>query len=196
MHYFNVIVCLFEPFVTSSVSILNAYPIGTESPEAIVAGAKIRFETILRLYYLRHGFDAYDPVMAHHSLLLGFMTIKPLVHTQDLPKRSVAALESTLIFAIKGVRDMAAYSVLAEAMYRLLHDSLDPERKQLLRSISWIGEEKEETEKRRKALISQHVRSQFPINIVSIAEDPEARRVENLIAAYQDIDPEDISESA
>ncbi len=46
------------------------------------------------------------------------------------------------------------------------------------------------------ALTAQHVQSQFPINVASIMENPDARRIENLIAAYKEMGLGDASESS
>lgn len=52
-----------------------------ESVEAIIVNLKVELETAFRLYYMRHGFEAYDPTMAQFHALLGFMVIKTLSKT-------------------------------------------------------------------------------------------------------------------
>ncbi|KAK5651249.1 hypothetical protein OQA88_12657 [Cercophora sp. LCS_1] len=141
MHYLNILIYLFEPFVsgdsssvittTTTTTTTTLDPNASDRPEAIVTDAKSRLETISRLYYLRHGFECYGPMTTQSHAFVGFMAIKTLA----------------------GVRE--------------------------------AGDEE-------KALIAKHVQSQFPVNIVSIAEDSGVRNVGNLVAAYRELGLSDV----
>ncbi|KAH7161823.1 hypothetical protein EDB81DRAFT_683887 [Dactylonectria macrodidyma] len=187
LHYFNLVIMLLQPFVTAETQAVELKDGLQHTPQGVVIEAKIRFETAFRLYYSRHGFELYDPLMLQFHIMLGFMTLKTLSNAHDKPPHVVEALRSTLALAIKGLRDYANNAYLGETTFRLLRDAIEKEDLRLLRDLADVGEE----DKDMKTLIATHIQSQLPINVVSIAENPEDRRVGNLVAAYKEMGLED-----
>jgi hypothetical protein len=191
MKYFNIVICLFEPFAsdasgTAETSLRN----GVVCPDEILVDAWVRLETIFRLYYLRHGFEFFDPTMVQFQSLLGFMSIKTLASRRSsslAPDQAIDALRSTLVLAAKGVYEYGRNSYLGETVSRLLRSAMAEEDLRLLKRVVDVSSEDGD----RSALMAQHVRAQFPVNIFSIAEDPTARRVSNLISAYKETEDDD-----
>lgn len=72
---------------------------------------------------------------------------------------------------------------MGQAIFRLLRNSLDDDNATLLREADNVGDADGE----KAAMVAQHVQSQFSINTMSIAEDPESRRLGNLVAAYEEL---------
>ncbi|OWT42895.1 hypothetical protein VFPPC_17912 [Pochonia chlamydosporia 170] len=184
MHYFNVVLCLFEPFVTTSQSDKenDEDKVEGESPEQVLLNTKIRLETVWRLYYLRHGFDSYDPFMLQVLIVLGFMSCKALSGS-GLLLQQAELFRSTMVLAGKGMYCHAKNCFLAETTFRLFRHTLGAENARLLKDY---GDIIDEDSQEKKEAIANQVRSQFPINIVNIAESPENYRVDNLIAAFQE----------
>ena len=73
MHYYNLMICLLEgPNLASEI--VQPY----ENAQRMLVAAKIRLETLLRLYYLRHGFGSYDIFMIGLTSFLGFLHLNTL----------------------------------------------------------------------------------------------------------------------
>lgn len=73
---------------------------------------------------------------------------------------------------------------LGQTIFRLLRKSLGNDSATLLREVGNVGGTSAAADEEK---VAQHVRSQFPIDIVSIAENPESRRLGNLVAAYEEL---------
>ncbi|KAF5571266.1 C6 transcription factor [Fusarium phyllophilum] len=187
LHYFNVVINLLEPFVTVETQGLDPESVARDTANHVVADAKMRFETVSRLYYLRHGFEAYDPLVLQFHILLGFMTLSTISSGKERSPEATKALQSTLVLALKGLRDQANASYLAVTTFRLLEGMVKQRDTRLLQGLADVVQEKESV----KALIASHVKSQFPINVVSMTEDPEQRRVGALVTAYKELGLDD-----
>lgn len=187
MQYFNTIIYLLSPFVSAGCSPANTTILSEapDSPEAIVISAKICFETIARLYYLRHGFSCYDPMTTQFHSFMGFMSLRTLSELVNIPPETLTAIHSTLALALQGLRDQADSSYLASTLYWLLWDALDEDSAAALGPLTrnWKGETGDEEKK----LIPRHVQSVFPVGIESVSEDPEEKNVGNLVAAYKQL---------
>ena len=191
MQYHNILIAIFEPFVAVESSNL-----GTSSndhmdstPQEIVTNSKACLETILRLYYLRHGFGSLDLVVCQYLMLVGFNSLKDL-STPDLAPATRDSKLSTVILCAKGFMEQACNFYLAEAVFHMLRNFMDPSDVRALRDSTRIEEEEE-----RKKLIARHVKSDWPINIVSIAQDPEEHRLGNLIQATENLTAEESVET-
>ncbi|KAI7766242.1 hypothetical protein LZL87_001355 [Fusarium oxysporum] len=143
----------------------------------------MRFETVSRQYYLRHGFETYDPLILQFHILLGFTTLGTISSGKERSPEATKALQSTLVLSLKGLRDQANASYLAVTTFRLLKDMLKQGDTRLLQCLADVEQEKESV----KALIASHVKSQFPINAVSMTKDPEQRRIGALVTAYKEL---------
>ena len=72
---------LLEPFVAcekdnTSIALLEGM---AKSIRALVHEATIRFETLVRAYYLHHSFNTYAPVMVQFLSVLGFLSAQKAV---------------------------------------------------------------------------------------------------------------------
>ncbi|UKZ74079.1 hypothetical protein TrVFT333_001735 [Trichoderma virens FT-333] len=162
--------------------------LGEETPEEIVLESRIGLETVWRLYYLRHGFEFYDPCLLQTQILLGFMSSRALSRSLELTPEHAELFRSTVVLAGKGLHDHAKQSFLGDTTFCLLRDTLDPEHVRLLKDYVGISEAPDVEKKR---LIAKQVHSEYPISTVSIAEDPDSYRVGNIVAAYNNISLED-----
>lgn len=190
MQYHNILIAIFEPFAaveSSSLGTSSDDHVMDSTPQEIVANSKACVETILRLYYLRHGFGSLDLVLCQYLMLVGFNSLKDL-STPGLAPATRDSKLSTVILCAKGFMEQARNLYLAEAVFHMLRDSMDPSDVRALRDSTKIEEEEE-----RKKLIARHVKSDWPINVVSIAQDPEEHRLGNLIQAKESVETDSSS---
>lgn len=152
----------------------------------MVIHAKICLETIFRSSYVRHGSEFFEPVAIQYYMFLGFMTLNTLAVASDRPAHLVEALQSTLALVLKVMRDHAKNSYLSETVFRILKDAVANTDLRILREL----EELKDQDLDRKTLIARHVQSHFPVNIASINQGPEERRVGDLVAAYRELEIE------
>ena len=171
MHYYNALIYTYGDFSPDTDNLQSQ----TLSPDAIVALAKIKLETLVRLYYVHHGFDYHDVFMIQFLMFLGFMQVRALA-TLDT-KESKDDYRSRVFLAAKGLRNQGQNYYLAEVVFNMMRDSLNSSDQRFLGTILNIGAEDEA----RRSLIAQHTRSVWAINIVSINDDPEKQRLGNLI---------------
>ena len=170
MHCYNIIINLFETL--SEISGQDAF-LGVDLQQALYKST-IRFETLLRLYYLRHGCESYDIFMVHYFSFLGLKYIK----APDNIKASEAERKSTIALSLKGLRAQGRNYYLAQVVFRLVKDALGPDAQQLMKEVAEVTEEDDES----KSLIQQHVNSSWPVGLSSISMDPNAQRLGNRIA--------------
>ncbi|RSL52669.1 hypothetical protein CEP54_010772 [Fusarium duplospermum] len=183
MDLYNLMINLFEPLVGSEATVGNM-----PSPGEIVTSSRTCMESIIRLYYVRHGFEYWDTMMVIYLLFLGFTALKTLAITR--PEHHDAVL-STVVLCAKGLRDQSRCYYIAEAIFMVLRDSMDPSSAHLLKDFAHIEDEEE-----RKQLVARQVQSVFPINIISIADDPEKQRLSRLVEAYTGLGLDSGAESA
>ncbi|KAI5928338.1 hypothetical protein F4810DRAFT_719950 [Camillea tinctor] len=155
MHYHNLLIYLFEPFE-------NMVPIdGADSPGDIVTQSKACFETLLRLYYLRHGFESYDVALLQFLPLLAFSALRdlPAAFTSNNGPR-LEELRSTIMLCAKGLWDQGRNSFASQALFWLYLESLDPGEVQLVRDTI-EPEMPDDT----MDVIAREVRSSWPVGL-------------------------------
>jgi hypothetical protein len=175
MHYYNLVIWLLEALNTAA---------DRDLPDGVVRklleNARIRFETLVRLYYLRHGFETHSIFLVQLLSFLGFMHLRSL---RDAPPSETDHWESGLVLAAKGIRDQVHNLYLAELVFLFLKSSMEPKSSHLLKYVDDIEYQPE----KRKASIAEHVRSAWPVGIRGIDEDPEWRRLDNLVDATNEL---------
>ncbi|RSL62721.1 hypothetical protein CEP53_004692 [Fusarium sp. AF-6] len=184
MHIYNLMMNLFEPLVGSDSGSIPSSP----SPEEIVTSSRACMESIVRLYYTRHSFEHLDTIMVTYLLFVGFNALKMLPTAS--PQNHDAVL-STAVLCAKGLRDQSRFYYIAEAIFMVLRDSMDPSVTHLLKDFAHIEDEEE-----RKQLVARQVQSAYPVNIISIADDPEKQRLSRLVEAYTGLGLDSGAESA
>jgi hypothetical protein len=93
---------------------------------------------------------------------------------------------STVFLCLKGLREQGNSIYLAEAVFTMMRGNIhtsDMEPLQLLFDI--------EKEEERKVLVAGQIRSNWPINIISLTDDPEQKRFDRLIEASADLNLQD-----
>ena len=101
--------CIFKPHIVSGnfgpgVLLQPTVLEFDKTPQQIVAEARAQFETLVRLYYLRHSFPYFDPLMVHFLSVFSFSSIDDLSQTNTDPERAEATY-SSIVLSAKGIRD-------------------------------------------------------------------------------------------
>ncbi|KAM0241552.1 hypothetical protein ACHAP5_007508 [Fusarium lateritium] len=169
IHYYNLSIYLLETLIQASK--LASYD---TSVQKTLGDAKIRLETLLRLYYLRHGYESYDVFMVHLLSFIGFIYIKAMKGAETT---EVESRRSAVVLAAQGLRDQSRSSYLARLVFRVMKGNMGVEGGRLLKEIEDLQEEGEEEE----MLSAEQIQSSWAIDIEWIDIEPENQRLGNLV---------------
>jgi len=151
------------------------------TPHPALAHSKMCFETLIRLYYLRHGFEAPNMFFMHFLLVQSFKSMATL-KTLTSATPSVDDVQSTLILAGKGLRDQGRNYYLSETVYYILENWMNSEDAELMRKFVHVRKE----DSKARQLRAKHLQSQILVDKVKITEHPEDKSLSNLIKQYRD----------
>ncbi len=169
MQYHVLLIGLLEPFLG-----LDTTP-GEINIEAIISQSKARFEALIRIYYLRHGFESYDPALFHFLHLLAYSALKDMQRT-DRGSRQHELIRSTLVLCARGLWDQGRCYYAAEAVLHLLMESVGSEDAILIRKFTGIDESNEYLNH-----MTQEIRSQWPIGAFSFPKEGQYRTLGHFI---------------
>lgn len=165
MQYYVFLISLFEPFI----GLVDTAAPREDSAQNIVAQSQACFEALIRLYYLRHGFESYDPTLCQFLSLLAYNTLKDMLLAQRGSQQH-ELLKSTLALCGKGLWDQGRCCYVAEANLRLLVESAGPEDAGL---IGQFTDMEVMVANDRLAHMAQEIRSSWPIGAFCFPKDGE-----------------------
>jgi hypothetical protein len=180
MEYYNTLINIYQPIVNEafeqSKRLTAPKSIETleDHPKHIVAHAKMCFETIARLYYLRHGFEGFDSYMMFFLIHLANISMEAL---RANPRPSVIeAIRATALLSLKGINDQASSYCAAEAAFLVMEKLLDPADIIRLRAYLSPNEAVKDP-----TAIQDLVNSKWPIPIIYADSDPKLSFLETLV---------------
>ncbi|TVY67814.1 Nitrogen assimilation transcription factor nirA [Fusarium oxysporum f. sp. cubense] len=175
MHYYNLIVYLLE-----TLRMTTAPALVDDSVQKALSDAKIKMETLLRLYYLRHGFESYDIFIVILLAFIGFMHAKTLDSSKmvDLESR-----KSTVVLVVKGLGDQSNNCYLARVVFRLLKGSIGSKNDFLLKEVGIVEEDGED-----EKAMEEQVNSSWPVDLEWFDVDPEKNRLDNMIRKTKELE--------
>ena len=182
MYYHHLILSIYEP-------VLDVATDQTPSPQQIVADATKLLQTLVRLYYLRHGYDAMDLFIVIPLMLVGFKSLDAIDKQPSADR--LEFLRSTLMLVAKGLARQRRNHYLAEALYRVIRGRMRPQEVRLLKESVDLDED--ETDDRRALM--QAVRSHWPVSVVTKKEDLDAHILKNLVENFATFDVDNIPTS-
>ncbi|PVI01196.1 hypothetical protein DM02DRAFT_717996 [Periconia macrospinosa] len=169
IEYFTIVFALYQPFTSS-----KSWPYHP-TPTQIVAEADRSIQTLLRLYYLRHGFETMDTYIMSPLAKIGFMALQIIAENNH--PHDITETRSTLFLAAKGLRDQARNNYLALILYRVLKSQMGPEEGKILQKLVHdAGEEDKEEDQKLK-----DVQAQWMPSIVLFEEEQNERRLTRLV---------------
>lgn len=154
-------------------------------PRDVVAEANKHLQTLVRLYYLRHGFEAMDLFIVIPLMLACCGCIEAI--NEQTPEDALEGLQSMLILTAQGLYNQRRNHYLAEALYRVIRGRMRPQEASLLRSTSAI----DDAEPEGKQQMIQAVRSHWPVSVVRKKEDIESQILTNLVENYARLNTEE-----
>ncbi|KAL2178768.1 uncharacterized protein P884DRAFT_284140 [Thermothelomyces heterothallicus CBS 202.75] len=128
MHYNHMLIDLVTPILDQTGSPEMPLPY---SPRGIYNEAVSHLETLVRLYYLRHGFEATDTFLLHFLGFLNHITMDAIETSAG--SSFLEARRSTLLLLTKGIYEQSRNHFVAKAILRLQVGLMRPEDVELLR---------------------------------------------------------------
>ncbi|KAF7542118.1 hypothetical protein G7054_g37 [Neopestalotiopsis clavispora] len=188
MQYHILIIFLFDRFNQANDARSQIYrPEDRTRARTIAVAAWSCLESLVYIYYARHGFEACDPLVMSCLQLVGFAAVKDLATFTGHMRTSRLA---TVILCAKGLREQAYHYYLAEVVFALLRDSLSPPDAQHLRQFAHI-----DNEDKRKRYMAEHVSSHYVLTTTDGHDETQNGRLEELLKAYQNLDLEDYADN-
>lgn len=186
---------IFRPFVTEERSLKRTdsnkpfkHLIGF-SPEELVSSSKASLETLLHMFYHRHGFEAYYIFLLQVLQQLGFDALERLGAPDARQKNSPAELKAiriTLIICAKGLHDQGRNFYLSHCVFRILRSKMAPADITLLENWAQIKDDEGA-----EPLMKEHVHPEYPVNVVAITQDPTDQRLYRLLKATSKLNLQD-----
>jgi hypothetical protein len=136
MHYNNVVFDLVTPILGHGAIAVGQ---SRQTPRDIYMEAVTNFETVIRLYYLRHSFEAADSFLLHFLGLLNHMTMTAIETSKG--SSFLESRRSTLLLLSKGIHDQSRSFFVASAILRLQLSAMRPEDVGLLRQFVKLEED-------------------------------------------------------
>lgn len=167
MYYHHLTLAMYELLLDSGA--------GQDSlPLQMVTAARKYLQTLVRLYYLRHGYDAMNLYLVIPLMLVGEHCINSI--DKQTPEPRLEALRSTLILVAKGLADQRRNHYLANALFRVVRGRMRPREAALLRDA--VEEDAVEPP------MAQAVRSHWPVSVVKNLGDMDSYILTNLVESY------------
>ncbi|KAI9689124.1 MAG: hypothetical protein M1822_000862 [Bathelium mastoideum] len=186
IQYWAVLMSLFEHLVPPSPAFAHV-PSPEMSALQIRSEARVQFETVIRIYYLRHGFKFYDTTLVVWLAMFGFISVSECKSVSG--SEDANAARSTLILICKGLSDQARNFFVVEGVLRLICAKMAPQDLALLKqytSFSDIENPSAAVER------MSHIQSDWPMNIVSVVDAPEPKRSRSIIEGTDELETDSV----
>ncbi|OAG06511.1 uncharacterized protein CC84DRAFT_1090661 [Paraphaeosphaeria sporulosa] len=183
MQYYYWIMRLFLPF--SDQSSTPVTPLATainETPQEIVRYSQAMFETLLRLYYLRHSYDTYDAWIIHFLLLLGTNALKSLYSATPMTQQSVDILRSSILLAAEGLRQQGKNVYIAQVCALGLQKSMRPDDLQWVQTHLSLRPVTHEEQ----SIIDESARCSYPVPIVCADGKLDTRKLGEIVTKFEE----------
>ncbi|KAH7215812.1 hypothetical protein DER44DRAFT_806843 [Fusarium oxysporum] len=179
MYYHHLLLTIFEPLDDAETT-------QEPSPQRIIADSNKNMQTLVRLYYLRHGFEAMDVFIVIPLMAMGYDSVDAI--KEDTPTEQIELLRSTLILIAQGLYYQRRNHYLAQALFRVIRGKMRPQEIGLLKSSMAL--DKYETDPEPEMAVA--VRSHWPVSVVKKHEDMESHILTNLVENFGRVNVEEI----
>lgn len=169
MEYLQVVLLLYRPFLT------EPWPYHP-APSQIVAEADRNLQTLIRLYYLRHGFETMDTFVMSPLAKLAFAALQSIAQNTD--PQSLVDLRSTLFLATKGLRDQGQSNYLGLTLYRVLLSQMGPEEAHIMQKIVQEAGVEETTEDEKRL---RDVQAEWMPTLVHVKKEQDERMLTRMV---------------
>ena len=204
MFYHNILINLCQ--LPSSEVDITTSPTQAESQQFILNHSQICLETLVRLYYLRHGFHGSDALLTNFLVLIAFQSLAKLKaetlllsSSSDPSTAGISAstpalsdARATLILAQKGLEEQGRSYFFSQTVFHLVLNSMSLEDAQLVQHYTKVPREGPGERRMR----TEHVHSDFPIEIVTVTEDKTSQSLDKLTKRYAEVTLEQTNPAA
>ncbi|KAJ6782267.1 hypothetical protein PWT90_10560 [Aphanocladium album] len=171
MSYYHILLSIYEP-------LLDAVAPYKYTPQDIVASSRKYLHTLIRIYFLRHGYEAMDLFIVIPLMVLADECLELMECGGS--EAELEELRSTVILIAKGLHDQRRNHYLAEVLFRVLRGKVGRREKLLLRRALNLDVELAEEPQE----LAQPVRSGWPVSVVKKSEERAAKVLGNLVESY------------
>ena len=147
MQFHNLVTLTFQPFLQHGTPLDQPHDRGAFeidagfNPARLHGASKASLQTLVHMFYHRHGFEAYYIFLLPILVQLGFDLIErlrtPEAQQEHFPP-IMKATRATLILCAKGLRDQGRNFFLSELVFRILQDKMNPVDVKLLKDWARI----------------------------------------------------------
>lgn len=146
-------------------------------PLELLAESKRSFETILRLYYLRHGFEHSDVYMAHGLNVLANMALVRIKSATKPSNQELDDARSTLLLAAKGLNEQGKNYYVSHIFFRMLVQEMDPADVNVMKTFLSLGRDDSDADQPR----TKHIHAQDPVNMQRLGDNPDSPRLSDMV---------------
>jgi hypothetical protein len=145
-----------------------------QPPYEVLEASRHSYETLVRIYYLRHSFQALDCFIVQILAVLALSTVSRIrAGTHTVP---LEALQSTLVLSVVGLADQSHSFYTSQMVLGAVRNGMAQREIELVNRFMEQGRAKEEHPPQ-----GSSGRYLWPINFGSITADREARRLGKLL---------------
>ncbi|KXJ88330.1 putative zinc finger protein [Microdochium bolleyi] len=152
-----------------------------QSPHQLFLHSKICLETLLRVYYLRHGFEYLDAYLIAFLSTGVFMSIRDMELSSSSSSDKLLEMRSTVILLSKGVYDQGSSLFLGKLLFRLIRSRIRAEDLDALQRFAKF----DDAELARQEEHLEQATSQWPVDIVSKTDNPDVQRLSLLLQRHK-----------
>jgi hypothetical protein len=178
IYYYHFILTMYEP-------LLEQHPEKRLDIKQIIDNANRYLQTLTRLYYLRHGFDAMDLFIVAPLMVTGYDTLDAIDQTKS--PLELEDLRSTLMFVAHGLYKQRRNQYLANALFQVILHRMNAPEVSLFKSLMSRDDLEQLETETQKAMV-QEVRSHWPVSVVKRKEDMDSHILGNLVEGYFSMD--------
>ncbi|KAJ4360832.1 uncharacterized protein N0V89_001399 [Didymosphaeria variabile] len=189
MQYYYWIIRLFQPLIVQTATAAPAPPSSLDgTPQGIVRHSQVMFETLLRIYYLRHSYSTYDAWIIHFLLVLGTNALNSLYDaTAPTAFQHPADALSSLLLAVKGLKQQSKNVYIARICALGLQKSMRPDDLQWVRTFLFLKPVTKEDQR----MIDESARCSYPVPIVSSEGQLETRKLGEIMKGVEELPVEE-----
>ena len=147
--------------------------------------ATLNFEILLRLYFLRHGYNCSDTYLTHTLATLAFASIGRLNSYSESNDSSGGPdeIRSTIFLTAKGLVDQGKSHYIPYTIFEVIKRQLHAEDVTTLLGLL----DTRDAVPASSQLRTEHIQAQYPINILDMTNHPEQNRLGNMIKNFSTI---------
>lgn len=187
MYYYHLILTIYKP-------LLDRQTDQTPSPCQIVNDATMYLQTLIRIYYLRHGYEAMDLFIVIPLMLSASDCVDAIdSHCASNAYASSDTLDdirSMLILVVMGLFTQRKNHYLANALFHVIRGRMRPQEVALFRAVGNIDADQIDG----KAHMAQAVRSHWPVSVVRRKDEVDKHILNNLVENYAHLSVEESAE--